>query len=99
MIGWFALNVPSGLSLYYFSNTFFTTAIMVYLKKLGGECGWWGGGYNGRVWCFGLPKVGLGVSQQRGACRSSQPVLSVIGAAEDAHGVHSNSLSRHTVWC
>ena len=38
MIGWFALNVPSGLSLYYFSNTLFTTATQVYLKKLGG--GW-----------------------------------------------------------
>ena len=40
MIGWFALNVPSGLSLYYFSNTVFTTASQVYLKKLGG--GWVG---------------------------------------------------------
>ncbi|EFN53413.1 hypothetical protein CHLNCDRAFT_136603 [Chlorella variabilis] len=36
MIGWFALNVPAGLSLYYFSNTVFTTAQQVYLKKLGG---------------------------------------------------------------
>jgi YidC/Oxa1 family membrane protein insertase len=25
-IGWFALNVPSGLSLYYFSNSIFTSA-------------------------------------------------------------------------
>ncbi|PSC74090.1 ALBINO3 chloroplastic isoform X2 [Micractinium conductrix] len=36
MIGWFALNVPSGLSLYYFSNTVFTSAQQIYLKKLGG---------------------------------------------------------------
>lgn len=36
MIGWFALNVPSGLSLYYFANTVFTTAQQIYLKKLGG---------------------------------------------------------------
>ena len=46
MIGWFALNVPSGLSLYYFSNTLFTTASQVYLKKLGGgrgACSGWGG--------------------------------------------------------
>lgn len=38
MIGWFALNVPSGLSLYYFANTVFTAAQQIYLKKLGG--GW-----------------------------------------------------------
>lgn len=36
MIGWFSLNVPSGLSLYYFSNSIFTSAIQIYLKKLGG---------------------------------------------------------------
>nr|ADI46852.1 ALB3_1f [Volvox carteri f. nagariensis] len=36
MIGWFALNVPSGLSLYYLSNTILSTAQQVYLKKLGG---------------------------------------------------------------
>lgn len=36
MIGWFALNVPSGLSLYYFANTVFTAAQQIYLKKLGG---------------------------------------------------------------
>jgi membrane protein insertase Oxa1/YidC/SpoIIIJ len=28
-IGWFALNVPSGLSLYYFANTAFTSAQQV----------------------------------------------------------------------
>lgn len=36
MIGWFSLNVPAGLSLYYFANTVFTTLVQVYLKKLGG---------------------------------------------------------------
>nr|ADI46937.1 ALB3_1m [Volvox carteri f. nagariensis] len=36
MIGWFALNVPSGLSLYYLSNTVLSAAQQVYLKKLGG---------------------------------------------------------------
>lgn len=36
MIGWFSLNVPSGLSLYYLSNTVLTAAVMIYLKKLGG---------------------------------------------------------------
>lgn len=29
MIGWFSLNVPSGLSLYYFSNTVLTSAQQV----------------------------------------------------------------------
>ena len=36
MIGWFALNVPSGLSLYYFSNTVVTSAQQIWLRKLGG---------------------------------------------------------------
>lgn len=36
MIGWFALNVPSGLGLYYLSNTVMTTLIQVWLRKLGG---------------------------------------------------------------
>ncbi|CAG9467601.1 unnamed protein product [Pedinophyceae sp. YPF-701] len=36
MLGWFALNVPSGISLYYFSNTVLTTAQQIYLRKLGG---------------------------------------------------------------
>jgi YidC/Oxa1 family membrane protein insertase len=36
MIGWFSLNVPSGLSLYYFSNTVITSATQVFLRKLGG---------------------------------------------------------------
>ena len=37
MVGWFSLNVPSGLSLYYFSNTVLTSAQQVFLRKLGGE--------------------------------------------------------------
>ncbi len=36
MVGWFSLNVPSGLGLYYLSNTFITTAQQVWLRKLGG---------------------------------------------------------------
>ncbi|WIA11416.1 hypothetical protein OEZ85_011533 [Tetradesmus obliquus] len=36
MIGWFALNVPSGLGLYYLANTVMTTLIQVWLRKLGG---------------------------------------------------------------
>ena len=36
MIGYFALQVPSGLSLYYFSNTVLTSAQQIWLRKLGG---------------------------------------------------------------
>ena len=36
LLGWFSLNVPSGLSLYYLSNTVLSAAQQVYLKKLGG---------------------------------------------------------------
>lgn len=36
LVGYFSLTVPSGLSLYYFSNTVFTSAIQFYFRKLGG---------------------------------------------------------------
>lgn len=36
MVGWFALNVPAGLSLYYMANTVMTSAVQVWLRKLGG---------------------------------------------------------------
>ena len=36
MVGWFALNLPSGLGLYYLSNTVLTTGQQVFLRKLGG---------------------------------------------------------------
>ena len=36
MVGWFALNVPSGLALYYFANTLLTSAQQIWLRKLGG---------------------------------------------------------------
>ncbi|KAA6418823.1 MAG: inner membrane PPF- chloroplastic-like [Trebouxia sp. A1-2] len=36
MIGYFALQVPSGLSLYYFSNTVLTSGQQIWLRKLGG---------------------------------------------------------------
>jgi len=35
-IGWIAINLPSGLALYYFMNTLTTTLQQVYLRKLGG---------------------------------------------------------------
>lgn len=35
-VGYFALNVPSGLSLYYVSNSALTLAVQLYLRKLGG---------------------------------------------------------------
>ncbi len=37
MVGWFALQVPSGLSLYYFANTILTSTQQVALRKLGGN--------------------------------------------------------------
>ncbi len=33
MIGWFSLNVPSGLTLYWFTNNLITTAQQVYLRQ------------------------------------------------------------------
>ena len=36
MLGWFSLNVPAGLTLYYFSNVSLVSAQQIYLRKLGG---------------------------------------------------------------
>lgn len=36
MIGYFSLNVPAGLSLYYLSNSVLSSATQVYLRKGGG---------------------------------------------------------------
>lgn len=36
LVGYFSLVVPSGLGLYYFSNTVLTSAIQIWLRKLGG---------------------------------------------------------------
>ena len=36
MLGWFSLNVPAGLSLYYFTNITVASAQQIYLRKLGG---------------------------------------------------------------
>ncbi|QDZ22973.1 membrane protein insertase [Chloropicon primus] len=35
-LGWFSLNVPAGLTLYYFSNVSLLAAQQIYLRKLGG---------------------------------------------------------------
>jgi hypothetical protein len=40
MVGWFALNLPAGLGLYYFSNTMITSGIQIWLRKLGGTLFW-----------------------------------------------------------
>ncbi|KAK3237769.1 hypothetical protein CYMTET_52180, partial [Cymbomonas tetramitiformis] len=37
MIGWFSLNVPSGLTLYWFTNNILTTAQTLYLRQAGAE--------------------------------------------------------------
>lgn len=36
MIGYFSLSVPSGLSIYWFTNNILSTAQQVWLRKLGG---------------------------------------------------------------
>jgi len=75
MIGWFALNVPSGLSLYYFSNSIFTTTTQIYLKKLGGA----------KTAEFDLGPVGLGKGRRTGEVASSMDEAAVVGDATNAN--------------
>jgi YidC/Oxa1 family membrane protein insertase len=75
MIGWFSLNVPSGLSLYYFSNTFFTTAQQVFLRKLGGA----------KQAEFDLGPINLGQARRSGTLASDDD-NQFFGATMTANG-------------
>ena len=61
MIFWFSLNLPSGLSLYYFTNTVLTSAQQIWLRKLGGA----------QLAEYDLGEVGLGQARRSGAVASS----------------------------
>ena len=71
MVGWFALNVPSGLSLYYFSNTVFTSAQQVFLRKLGGA----------KQADFDLGPIDLGRARRTGASVLSSSVDGTAAAS------------------
>lgn len=74
MIGWFSLNVPAGLGLYWFSNTVLTTATQVYLR--------YGGGANPVVTeKMMAPKIKLGT-----AIRSSTIASAALAAPAVADG-------------
>ena len=64
LLGWFSLNVPAGLSLYYFSNISLVTLQQLYLRKGGGAS----------IADFNLPeeKYGVGLRTQRGDASETQ---------------------------
>eukprot|EP00887_Chlorella_sp_A99_P007009 scaffold2.g7009.t1 len=75
MIGWFSLNVPSGLSLYYFCNTVMTSAIQIYLKKLGGADI---GDFNlGPIALGKARRTGTAAGEDDGAGAEGEPMLSM----------------------
>ncbi|KAI7839536.1 hypothetical protein COHA_006718 [Chlorella ohadii] len=76
MIGWFALNVPSGLSLYYFANTVFTAAQQIYLKKLGGA----------NLAEYDLGPIELGKARRTGTVAESVASLDTGDAAAAQNG-------------
>lgn len=61
MVGWFSLNVPAGLGLYYFSNTVFTSATQIFLRKLGGA----------NVGEFDLGPIDIGKARRTGVVAGS----------------------------
>jgi YidC/Oxa1 family membrane protein insertase len=75
MIGWFALNVPSGLSLYYFSNTVFTSAQQIFLRKLGGA----------KQAEFDLGPINLGQARRTGTLASDDDI-NTLGANASMSG-------------
>ena len=83
MLGWFSLNVPSGLSLYYFSNTMTIISQQIYLRKLGGA----------KAPEFDLPEVTrLGAARKTGSLADVAPDQAVVLEAEGA--VDSESFDR-----
>jgi YidC/Oxa1 family membrane protein insertase len=74
MIFWFSLNLPSGLSLYYFTNTVFTSMQQIWLRKLGGA----------QLAEYDLGEVGLGQARRSGVAASNDiaPSLEVSEAPE-----------------
>ena len=77
MVGWFSLNLPSGLSLYYFSNTVFTSAQQIFLRKLGGAK---------------LAEYDLGPIELGKARRSGQTVTSATTGGESVASESSESV-------
>lgn len=76
MIGWFALNVPSGLGLYYLSNTALTTLVQVWLRKLGGaNVKVRAAAAAGAGWVGGVRGKGGGELRGVGSSSSRAPVL------------------------
>ena len=75
MLGWFSLNVPSGLSLYYFTNTVTVISQQIYLRKLGGA----------QAPEFDLPEVTrLGAARKTGSLTDVAPDQAVVLEAEAA---------------
>ncbi|KAL6784384.1 ALB3A [Auxenochlorella protothecoides x Auxenochlorella symbiontica] len=71
MVGYFALCVPSGLSLYYLSNTVLTSGQQIFLRKLGGA----------RLTELDLGPLELGTARRSGTAA----VLDLAGMAQDTH--------------
>ena len=85
MVGWFALNLPAGLSLYYFSNTVLTSGQQIFLRKLGGA----------RLAEFDLGPIELGKARRSGALASSEAeeapaAMEAITAGADGTGSSGN---------
>lgn len=74
MIFWFSLNLPSGLSLYYFTNTVLTSAQQIWLRKLGGA----------QLAEYDLGEVGLGQARRSGVVASSSMSVEASGETVDA---------------
>jgi len=74
MVGWFALNLPAGLSLYYFSNTVFTSGQQIFLRKLGGA----------NIADFDLGPIELGKARRTGSSASMDASSTVENAMYDS---------------
>jgi len=87
MVGWFALNLPAGLSLYYFSNTVMTSGQQIFLRKLGGA----------NIGEFDLGPIELGKARRTGTLASTEAtssadeaILAAADAADVTNGAQSN---------
>jgi YidC/Oxa1 family membrane protein insertase len=72
MIGWFSLNVPAGLTLYWFTNNLLSTAQQAYLKKTLGAPAVAGSGAGGSV-SSSSPASSSSAAVQRGQEEAGPP--------------------------
>ncbi|KAK9804849.1 hypothetical protein WJX72_008595 [[Myrmecia] bisecta] len=77
MIGYFSLNVPAGLSLYYFANSVLTSSQQIWLRKLGGA----------NINPFNMGGIGLGKARRSGEVAGAEAAEGGVASVSAQFGL------------